>query len=93
MVKLSQSDLNSVKKAKRKTIARIAKAASPKLPGKSSLNGSFACPVHHDHHVYHDFHNQHDHHDHNHHGDHEEVGSYMRKLEVIHKEVGGYLSN
>ena len=30
----------------------------------------------------------HDHHDC---GDHEEVGSYMRKLEVVHKEVGGLL--
>ena len=29
---------------------------------------------------------QHDHHDR---GDHEEVGSYMRKLEIVHKEVGG----
>ena len=81
VVKLSQSDLNSVKKAKRKTIARIAKAASPKLPGKSSLNVSFARPRPHD---------QHDHHDrgdHDDHGDHEEVGSYMRKLDVVHKEV------
>ena len=30
----------------------------------------------------------HDHHDR---GDHEEVGSHMRKLDVVHKEVGGYL--
>ena len=30
----------------------------------------------------------HDHHDC---GDHEEVGSYMMKLEVVHKEVGGCL--
>ena len=75
-----------------KNIARIAKAASHKLPGKS-------CPDHHDHHdhpVHHDHHDKHDHYDHHHHhdrgdhddqGDHEEVGRYMRtrKLEVIWK--------
>ena len=27
--------------------------------------------------------------DHDDHDDHEEVGSYMRKLEVVHREVGG----
>ena len=32
-----------------------------------------------------------DHGDHDDHGNHEEVGSYMRKLEVVHKEVGGCL--
>ena len=35
-------------------------------------------------------HDQHDNQDHGN-GDHEEVGSYMRKLEVGHKEVGGCL--
>ena len=33
----------------------------------------------------------HDHHDRGDHDDHEEVGSYMRQLEVVHKEVGGCL--
>ena len=28
---------------------------------------------------------------HDDHGDHEEVGGYMRKLEVVHKDVGGCL--
>ena len=41
-----------------------------------------SCPNYHDHH---------DHHNHHVRGDHEEVGSYMRKLEVVHKEVGGCL--
>ena len=66
-------------------IARIAKAANHKLRGKSSLNVSFVPTRNHDHHDHHDQHDQHDH------GDHEEVGSYMRKLEVVHKEVGGNL--
>ena len=33
----------------------------------------------------------HNHHDHNDHGEPEELGGYMRKLEVVHKEVGGCL--
>ena len=51
-------------------------------------------PDQHDHHVHQDYHDQHDHHDHHDHhdrGDHEEVGSHMRKLDVVHNEVGGYL--
>ena len=45
-----------------RNIARIAKAASHKLPGKSSLNVSFvlSCPVHQDHPVHHDHHDRHD---------------------------------
>ena len=73
-------------KAFPQNIARIAKAASHKLPGKS-------CPDHDDHHDHHDkgdhydHHYHHDHGDHDDHGDHEEVGSYMRtrKLKVIWK--------
>ena len=77
-------------------LEKIAKAANHKLPGKSSLNVSFvpsrpvpsrpvlsctvlSCPV------------QRDRGDHDEHGNNEEVGSYMRKLEVAHKEVEGYL--
>ena len=37
---------------------------------------------------HHDHHNHHDHHDHGDNDDHEEVGGYMRKLKVVHKEVG-----
>ena len=51
-----------------------------------------SCPVHQDLHVHKDHHDQHDHHDrgdHDDNGDHVEVGGYMRKLEVVHKEVGG----
>ena len=50
------------------------------------------CPVHQDLHVHEDHHDQHDHHDrgdHDDNGDHEEVENYMRKVEVVHKEVGG----
>ena len=36
-------------------------------------------------------HVHHDHHDHHDRGDYEEVGSYMTKLKVVHKEVGGCL--
>ena len=44
-----------------------------------------------DHHDDHD-HGKHDAHaDHDDHGDHEEIGGYMKKLEVVHKEVGGCL--
>ena len=38
----------------------------------------------------HDHYEYHDHHDHHDHGDHEEVGSYLRKLEIVRKEFGGY---
>ena len=70
-----------------KNIAKIAKAASQKLPGKSSLNFSFvrSCPDHHDHHVHHD---HHDHSDNDDHGVHEDVGGYVRKLKVVYKEIG-----
>ena len=40
---------------------------------------------------HHNHHDYYDHGDHDDHGDHEEVGSYIRKLEVVHKEVGGCL--
>ena len=58
------------------------------------------CPVHHDHHVHHDQLDHHDRGDHDDNGDHDDVGTYMRKgswrlytrkLEVVHKEVGGCL--
>ena len=38
----------------------------------------------------HDHYEYHDHHDHHDHGDHEEVGSYLRKLEIVRKEFGGH---
>ena len=38
-------------------------------------------------------HDHHDRGDHDDHGDHDEVGSYMRKLEDVHKEVGGCLKS
>ena len=46
------------------------------------------CPDHHDHYVHHDHHDFGDNDDH---GNHEEVGGYVRKLKVVHKEVGGCL--
>ena len=71
-------------------IARIAKAARHKLPGKSSLNVSsvLSCPLHHVYHhdqvIDHGNHDDHGHHDG--HGDDEEGVGYIRKLEVVHKE-------
>ena len=68
-----------------KNIARIAKAASHKLPVPSRPVPS--CPVL----FCHDHCNHDDQGDHDVHGDHEEVGGWKRKLEVVHKEVGGCL--
>ena len=65
--------------------------AQHKLPGNSSLNVSFVCPI-----CPANDHNHHDHHDngdHDDHGDHEKVGVYMRKFKVAHKEVGGCLES
>ena len=45
-----------------------------------------SCPVQQDDQ---DHHYHHDDHDNGDHGNHEEVGSYMSKLEVVHKEAGG----
>ena len=61
----------------------LKKVTGHKLPGKSCFNVSFvpSCPDHHDH----DDHDEDDEHDN--HGDHEEVEGYVRRLEVIHKEV------
>ena len=47
-----------------------------------------SCPDHHDHYVHHDHHDFGDNDDH---GNQEEVGGYVRKLKVVHKEVGGCL--
>ena len=63
----------------KENIARIAKAAS------NNSCPVLSCPDHHDHH------DHRDRGDHDDHGDPEEVGSYMRMLEVVHKEVGGCL--
>ena len=67
-------------------ISRIAKASSHKLPG---LSVKFKCPVPsrpvHVHHDQLDHHDHHDRGDHDDHSNHEEVGSYMRKLEVCTK--------
>ena len=62
-----------------------------KLPGKSCFNVSFvpSFPDHHDDHDEDDDHSDHDEHDN--HGDQEEVEGYVRRLEVIHKEVRGCL--
>ena len=77
--------------------ATSAKAAQHKLTGKLNSNVNFVyldcpvspvCPDHHDQHDHHDHHDDGDHDDN---GNHEEVGGYMRKLEVVHKEVGGCL--
>ena len=59
---------------------------------RTASNANWDHHDHHDRHDHHDHHDQHDHHDrgdHDDHCDHEEVGSYMRKLEVVHKEDGG----
>ena len=65
-----------------------------KLPGKSCFNVSFvpSCPDHHDDHDNHDQDDDHsDHDEQDDHGDNEEVEGYVRRLEVIHKEVRGCL--
>ena len=75
-------------------MARIARAALHKLPGKSSLNISFSfpdcpvCPVH-DHYYHNDHHNQYDHVDHEDHGDHEEFGGRTYAIRRLYEEVGG----
>ena len=66
-------------------ISRNAKAASHKFKCQFCPSGPvLSCPVHHVHH---------NHHDHGKHDDHGKLELIcMRKLEVVHKEVGGYLS-
>ena len=75
-------------------MARIARAALHKLPGKSSLNMIFFYHYdHNDHHNHHDHHNQYDHVDHEDHGDHEEFGGRTYAIRRLYEEVRGYLAD
>ena len=75
-------------------ISRNVKAVSHKFKCQFCPSGPvLSCPVHHVHHNHHDHHDYPDHHDHGKHDDHGKLEVIcMMKLEVIHKEVGGYLS-
>ena len=72
-------------------ISRNVKAVSHKFKCQFCPSGPvLSCPVYHVHHNHHDYP---DHHDHGKHDDHGKLEVIcMRKLEVVHKEVGGYLS-